>query len=31
VPILLLWDRAPWHRGKAIDQVLEENSRLEII
>lgn len=31
VPILLLWDRAPWHRGKAIDQVLEENPRLEII
>ena len=31
VPILLFWDRAPWHRGKAIDQVLEENPRLEII
>ena len=31
VPILLLWDRAPWHRGKPIDQVLEENPRLEII
>ena len=31
VPIILLWDRAPWHRGKAIDQVLEENPRLEII
>lgn len=31
VPILLLWDRAPWHRGKAIDQVLEENPRLEIL
>ena len=31
LPIILLWDRAPWHRGKAIDQVLEENPRLEII
>lgn len=31
VPILLFWDRAPWHRGKAIDQVLEENPRLEIL
>jgi transposase len=31
VPIILLWDRAPWHRGKSIDKVLEENPRLEII
>ena len=31
VPILLFWDRAPWHRGKPIDQVLEEHPRLEII
>ena len=31
MPILLLWDRAPWHRGKAIDMVLKENPRLEII
>jgi transposase len=31
VPILLLWDRAPWHRGKPIEQVLEENPRLEIL
>ena len=31
VPILLFWDRAPWHRGKAIDQVLETHPRLEII
>jgi transposase len=31
VPILLFWDRAPWHRGKAIDQVLEKNPRLEIM
>lgn len=31
VPIVLFWDRAPWHRGKPIDKVLEENPRLEII
>jgi len=31
VPILLFWDRAPWHRGKSIDKVLEEHPRLEII
>ncbi len=28
VPILLFWDRAPWHRGKPIDKVLEEESSL---
>lgn len=31
VPILLLWDRAPWHRGSAIDHVLHANPRLEIM
>jgi len=31
VPILLFWDRAPWHRGKSIDKVLAENPRLVII
>jgi transposase len=31
VPILLLWDRAPWHRGKPIDKVLAEHPRLEIM
>jgi len=30
-PILLLWDRAPWHRGQPIREVLEANSRLEIM
>jgi transposase len=30
-PILLFWDRATWHRGEPIDQVLAENPRLEII
>jgi transposase len=31
VPIVLFWDRAPWHRGEPIQKVLEENPRLEII
>lgn len=31
VPILYFWDRAPWHRGAAIERVLEANPRLEII
>jgi len=31
VPLILFWDRAPWHRGKAIEHVLEANPRLEII
>lgn len=31
VPILLLWDRAPWHKGEAIRSVLAANPRLEIL
>jgi len=31
VPILMLWDRAPWHRGDPIRKVLKANSRLEIM
>jgi transposase len=30
-PIVLLWDRAPWHRGQPITQVLADNPRLELI
>ena len=30
-PILLLWDRAPWHHGAAIRSVLEANPRLEMM
>jgi len=30
-PILLFWDRAPWHQGAAIRRVLEANPRLEIM
>ena len=31
LPVVVFWDRAPWHRGKPIDKVLEDNPRLEII
>ena len=31
VPILLLWDRAPWHQGRPIRDLLEANPRLEIM
>lgn len=30
-PILLLWDRAPWHQGEAIRLVLAANPRLEVV
>lgn len=30
-PILLFWDRAPWHRGAEIEQVCKDNPRLEIV
>jgi transposase len=31
VPLLLLWDRAPWHSGAAISAVLAAHPRLEIL
>jgi hypothetical protein len=31
VPLLLLWDRAPWHRGAPMREVLAANPRLEIL
>jgi transposase len=31
VPMLLLWDRAPWHRGEKIREVLAANPRLELM
>jgi transposase len=30
-PILLFWDKAPWHRGPAVQAVLDANPRLEIV
>ncbi len=31
MPILLLWDRAPWHKGETVREVLAANPRLEIL
>ena len=31
VPILLLWDRAPWHFGQPIRDVLDAHPRLEVM
>ena len=31
LPILLFWDRAPWHRGKLIEKLLAENPRLQLV
>ena len=28
--ILLLWDKAPWHRGQAIRELVERNPRLTL-
>jgi DDE superfamily endonuclease len=30
-PLLLLWDRAPWHNGPSVRAVLQANPRLEIL
>jgi len=30
-PILLLWDRAPWHSGPLLRKLLAENPRLEVM
>ncbi len=30
-PILLFWDRAPWHRGRPIRELLSQNPRLSIL
>jgi transposase len=31
LPILLLWDRATWHGGSAVRNVLDANPRLEVM
>ena len=31
VPIVVFWDRAPWHRGEEVKKLLESNPRLQII
>lgn len=30
-PLLLLWDRATWHRGPGVQQILDANPRLHIL
>jgi transposase len=30
-PILLMWDRAPWHRGAAVRDFLAANPRFEVL
>jgi transposase len=30
-PIVLLWDRAPWHQGTAVRDLLTDHPRLEIV
>lgn len=30
-PLLLLWDRATWHRSQGVQMVLDENPRLELL
>jgi transposase len=30
-PMLLFWDKAPWHRGPPIQQVLDAHPRLELV
>lgn len=30
-PLLLLWDRATWHRGLGVQTVLDANPRLELL
>jgi transposase len=31
LPIVLFWDRAPWHSGQPVRDVLAANPRLEIM
>lgn len=31
VPVVVFWDRAPWHRGVEVAKIMKDNPRLEII
>ena len=31
LPVVVFWDRAPWHRGEEVTKVLKDNPRLETI
>jgi transposase len=30
-PLVVFWDRAPWHRGEEITKILADNPRLQLI
>jgi transposase len=30
-PVVVFWDRAPWHHGEEVKKLLENNPRLQII
>jgi transposase len=31
VPVVVFWDRAPWHHGEEVKKLMESNPRLQII
>lgn len=31
VPVVVFWDRAPWHRGEEVKKLLDSNPRLQLI
>lgn len=31
VPVVVFWDRAPWHRGEEVNKLLQSNPRLQLI
>jgi transposase len=31
LPVVVFWDRAPWHRGEEVAQILKDNPRMETI
>ena len=31
VPVVVFWDRAPWHRGEEVAKIMKDNPRLEMI
>ncbi len=31
VPVVVFWDRAPWHRGEEVAKIVKDNPRLETI
>jgi transposase len=31
VPVVVFWDRAPWHRGEEVAKIVKDNPRLEMM